>query len=83
MLSMASHHSQYPDSLFGITIAGFLFDIMAGAILLVTYSIFKELRTFYGKLLMHMSAVVIAGDLAFVLTLPAEILAGRLKRSNL
>ena len=62
--------SQYPDSLFVISIAGFLFDIMAGAILLVTYSIFKELRTFYGKLLMHMSAVVIAGDLTLVLTIP-------------
>ena len=64
--------SQYPISLFVISIAGFLFDIMAGAILLVTYSIFKELRTFYGKLLMHMSAVVIAGDITFVLTLPVE-----------
>ena len=64
--------SQYPISLFAMSIAGFLFDIMAGAILLVTYSIFKELRTFYGKLLMHTSAVVIAGDLTFVLTLPVE-----------
>ena len=64
--------SLYPISLFVISITGFLLDIMAGAILLVTYSIFKQLRTFYGKLLMHMSAVVIAGDIAFVLTLPVE-----------
>ena len=71
-----------PDSLFGITIVGFLLDIMAGAVLLVTYSIFKELRTFYGKLLMHMSAVVIGGDLAFVLTLPAEIFAAALKEAT-
>ena len=72
---------QFPEALFGITIAGFLFDIMAGVILLVTYSIFKELRTFYGKLLMHTAAVVITGDLAYVLTFPAEILAGALKEA--
>ena len=65
--------AQYEESLFGISITGFLLDIMAGAVLLVTYSIFKELRTFYGKLLMHMSAVVIGGDIEIILTLPAEI----------
>ena len=65
--------AQYEETLIGITIVGFLLDIMAGAILLVTYSIFKELRTFYGKLLMHMSAVVITGDIEIILTLPAEI----------
>ena len=58
----------YPDALFAIIIAGFLLDIMAGAMLLLTYSIFKELRTFYGKLLMNMSAVVIVEDILLVVT---------------
>ena len=74
--------AQYRESLFGIRIIGLLLDIMAGAILLVTYSIFKELRTFYGKLLMHMAAVVIGGNMKFVLTLPAEIFAEDLQEAT-
>ena len=60
--------SLYPAAFFAIIIAGFLLNITAGAMLLLTYSIFKELRTFYGKLLMNMSAVIIVENILFVLT---------------
>ena len=49
-----------------LTILGFSIDILSCIFVLLTYSIFGKLRTFYSKLLMNYTTAVLLGDVFFL-----------------
>ena len=57
----------YPAAFAILSYVGLSLDVVAGAILLFTYTAFAEMRTFYGKLLMNFVLVLLLGDLTFLL----------------
>ena len=57
----------YPPAFAILSYLGLSVDVVAAAILLFTYAVFAEMRTFYGKLFMNFVLVLLLGDLTFLL----------------
>ena len=57
----------YPPAFAILSYLGLSVDVVAAAILLFTYVVFAEMRTFYGKLFMNFVLVLLLGDLTFLL----------------
>lgn len=57
---------QYPEDFSLLTYVGLSVDVIASILFLFTYGCFKELQTFYGKLLMNFVSVVLLGDIVFL-----------------
>ena len=57
----------YPPAFVILSYLGLSIDVVAAAILLFTYAVFAEMRTFYGKLFMNFVLVLLLGDLTFLL----------------
>ena len=57
----------YPTAFTILSYLGLSVDVVAAAILLFTYAVFAEMRTFYGKLFMNFVLVLLLGDLTFLL----------------
>ena len=57
----------YPPAYTILSYLGLSVDVVAAAILLFTYTVFAEMRTFYGKLFMNFVLVLLLGDLTFLL----------------
>ena len=57
----------YPAAFAILTYLGLSVDVVAAAILLLTYAAFAKMRTFYGKLFMNFVLVLLLGDLTFLL----------------
>ena len=57
----------YPPAYTILSYLGLSVDVVAAAILLFTYVVFAEMRTFYGKLFMNFVLVLLLGDLTFLL----------------
>ena len=56
----------YPTAFTILSYLGLSVDVVAAAILLFTYAVFAEMRTFYGKLFMNFVLVLLLGDLTFL-----------------
>ena len=56
----------YPAAFAILTYLGLSVDVVAAAILLLTYAAFAVMRTFYGKLFMNFVLVLLLGDLTFL-----------------
>ena len=56
----------YPPAFAILSYLGLSVDVVAAAILLFTYAVFAEMRTFYGKLFMNFVLVFLLGDLTFL-----------------
>ena len=57
----------YPPAFAILSYFGLSVDVVAAAILLFTYAVFAEMRTFYGKLFMNFVLVLLLEDLTFLL----------------
>ena len=57
----------YPAAFAILSYLGLSVDVVAAAILLLTYAAFAKMRTFYGKLFMNFVLVLLLGDLVFLL----------------
>ena len=57
----------YPPAFAILSYLGLSVDVVAAAILLFTYAVFAEMRTFYGKLFMNFVLALLLGDLTFLL----------------
>ena len=57
----------YPPAFAILSYLGLSVDVVAAAILLFTYAVFAEMRTFYGKLFINFVLVLLLGDLTFLL----------------
>ena len=57
----------YPTAFAILSYLGLSVDVVAAAILLFTYAVFAEMRTFYGKLFMNFVLALLLGDLTFLL----------------
>ena len=57
---------QYPEAFPILTYIGLSVDVIASILFLLTYCCFKELQTFYGKLLINFVSVILLGDIIFL-----------------
>ena len=64
--TIAASTFQYPEAFTLLTYVGLSVDVLASILFLFTYCVFKELRTFYGKLLMNFVLAILLGDVIFL-----------------
>ena len=55
-----------------LSCCGLLLDILSGIFILVTYCIYKDLQTLYGKLLMNMVILVLLTDVMIIVAYPVS-----------
>jgi hypothetical protein len=67
----------YPVGLTVLTYMGCSLSVIGCAVVLLTYSLFKELRTLPGKILMNLSAAILATSLFLVAGIPLFALSGK------
>ena len=57
----------YPEAFSIISYVGFSVDIIACIVVIITYSVFSELHTFFTYLLLNLTTVILLGDAVFLL----------------
>ena len=57
----------YPEAFSIISYVGFSVDVVACIVVIITYSIFSELHTFFTYLLLNLTTVILLGDAVFLL----------------
>jgi hypothetical protein len=67
----------YPVGLTVLTYVGCSLSVIGCAVVLLTYSLFKELRTLPGKILMNLSAAILATSLFLVAVIRLFALSGK------
>ena len=65
----------YPIGIIILTYVGCLLSVIGCVVVLLTYSLFKELRTLPGKILMNLSAAILATSLFLLAGIPLFALA--------
>ena len=57
----------YPEAFSIISYVGFSVDLVACIVVIITYSVFSELHTFFTYLLLNLTTVILLGDAVFLL----------------
>ena len=57
----------YPEAFSFLSFVGFSVDIIACIVVIITYSVFSELHTFFTYLLLNLTTVILLGDAMFLL----------------
>ena len=66
----SSNLYKYPLAFRILTYIGFSVDFVSGSIFLLTFVFFRELRTFFSKLMANFMASILLGDIVFLLGVP-------------
>ena len=61
------NHFQYPQAFGILTYIGLTIDFVSGSLFVVTFLLFKELRTFFSKLMVNFMVSILLGDIIFLL----------------
>ena len=66
----SSNLYKYPLAFRILTYIGFSVDFVSGSVFLLTFVLFRELRTFFSKLMVNFMASILLGDIVFLLGVP-------------
>lgn len=66
----------YSEFEFNLTVVGYTLSILALVMMLITYSLFKELRTVPGKITMSLAVAILLGQLVFLIDIFGKFSGG-------